>query len=114
MYKMEPPKAVKTWRVICAAQSEPDYSEDRQVLLYAGDYPCERKYMLLDGGHCSCFDWDEVEWSATVYDHDEIEALARSKEERGYYEESERMFWQMVRLALGIDREMGGGNAGML
>lgn len=103
MRNIEAPKAIKTWRIICAAQSEPNYSEDRQVLVYAGEDTCDDEYMLLDGGHCSCYDWDEVDWDATVYSREELEALARSKTGGGCYEESERMFWAMVRIALGID-----------
>lgn len=103
MRDVEAPKAIKTWRIICAAQSEPDYSEDRQVLIYAGENTWDDEYMLLDGGHCSCFDWDEVDWNATVYSREELEALARSKADGGCYYESERMFWAMVRMALGID-----------
>lgn len=103
MRNVEAPKAIKTWRIICAAQSEPYFSEDRQILLYAEDEPRSwGEYMLLDGGHCSCYDWDEVSWDATVYTREELEKLAGSKLDGGCYGESERMFWKMVRVALGI------------
>lgn len=106
MRSVEAPKAIRTWRIICASQSEPDYSEDRQILLYAGDWADEHgEFMLLDGGHCSCYDWEDVDWDATVYSREELEALARSKADGGCYYESERMFWAMVRTALGMDDE---------
>ena len=44
---------IELWRIICASQSEPNYSEDRQILLYGGDGDWQDEYILLDGGHCS-------------------------------------------------------------
>lgn len=103
MRNVEAPKAIKTWRIICASQSEPYYSEDRQILIYAGQDRYDDGYMLLEGGHCSCYGWEEVDWNATAYSREELEALARSKTDGGCYEKSERMFWAMVRIALGIN-----------
>ena len=98
------PKNIEPWRIICAAQSEPDYSEDRQILLYGGerdDYHNGGPFILLDGGHCSCYDWEEVEWYATEYERDEILNLARSKVQGdGCYYKSEREFWKLVMHAL--------------
>lgn len=37
MKAIEAPKSIEPWRIICAAQSEPDYSEERYMLIYAGD-----------------------------------------------------------------------------
>lgn len=70
------PDAIRTWRIICAAQSEPDYSEDRQILIYAGDGTWDDEYMVLDGGHCSCYDWDDVEFDAVKYTSDELDKLS--------------------------------------
>jgi len=104
MRKVEAPTTIDTWRIICAAQSEPDYSEDRQILLYggeAGDYHGNGPFIVLDGGHCSCYDWEDVEWYATEYTLEELLTLARSKADgSGCYSRSERMFWQMVLFAV--------------
>ncbi len=102
MKHVKAPEAIKTWRIICAAQSEPDYSEDRQILIYAGEDACCDEYMLIEGGHCSCYDWDDVEFEAVVYTMEELDKLSASKIDGGYYEESEKTFWQMVRMALGM------------
>lgn len=102
MREVSAPKAIKTWRIICAAQSEPDYSESRQILIYGGENSCEDKYILLDGGHCSCFDWPETEWDAIEYNKDELLTLAESKKDGdGCYYDSEKAFWQCVLMALG-------------
>ena len=94
------PEHIEPWRIVCAAQSEPDYSEDRQILLYGGnegDYHGKGPFVVLDGGHCSCFDWEEVDWDATEYSRDELVRLAESKlEGDGCYSKSEAAFWKMV------------------
>ena len=104
MRMVKAPERVEPWRVVCAAQSEPYYSEDRQILLYGadeGDYYNEGPFILLDGGHCSCYDWEEAEWDATEYTRDELLTLMRSKLEKGgFYCESEKCFWKMVKRAL--------------
>lgn len=104
MRAIEAPSTIETWRIVCAAQSEPNYGEDRQILLYGGDrdgYHNGGPFVLLDGGHCSCFDWEDVEWDATEYDRDEVLALARSKADgEGCYSKSERTFWKLVLHAL--------------
>lgn len=100
MRVIEAPDKIDTWRIVCAAQSQPDYSEDRQILYYGGDredYHGNGPFVVLDGGHCSCYDWEEVEWDATEYALDELLALAKSKVDgNGCYAESERMFWECV------------------
>lgn len=104
MRTVEAPREIETWRIVCAAQSEPNYSEDKQILLYGGnegDYHGNGPFIVLDGGHCSCYDWEEVEWYATEYTRDEILRLAKSKTDGdGCYTKSERMFWQMVLMAV--------------
>lgn len=107
MKKVRVPSSIEPWRIVCAAQSEPDYSEDRQILYYASerdDIHSDGPFVLLDGGHCSCYDWEDADWDATEYARDEIDALAKSKVGGyGCYYESERKFWESVCLALGIE-----------
>ena len=109
MKKVEAPCSIEPWRIVCATQSEPYYSEERQILYYAserGDYHNGGPFVLLEGEHCSCFDWEDVEWYATEYTRDEVEVLAKSKVGGdGFYYESEQKFWKSVCLALGIEIE---------
>ena len=79
MKTVEAPKIIEPWRIICAAQSEPDYSEERYMLIYAGDRSddyYDKGYILLEGWHCSCYDWPEVDWDATYYEEDELLKIA--------------------------------------
>lgn len=105
MERVEISGEIELWRIICASQSEPDYSEDRQILLYGGDGEWQDEYILLDGGHCSCYGWEEVEWDAVKYSRSELDALSRSKASAGCYYESEREFWRLVRIALGLGED---------
>jgi hypothetical protein len=53
MKTVEAPEAIEPWRIICAAQSEPDYSEERYMLIYAGDRSDDyygKGYILLEAG----------------------------------------------------------------
>lgn len=104
MRKIDAPYEIETWRIVCAAQSQPDFSEDRQILYYGGersDYHGNGPFVVLDGGHCSCYDWEDVEWDAMEYTYDELVRLAESKASgNGCYSKSERLFWEMVLFAV--------------
>lgn len=51
MKTVEAPKTIEPWRIICAAQSEPDYSEERYMLIYAVDWALDH---LKDGDEIAC------------------------------------------------------------
>lgn len=103
MKTIEAPKIIEPWRIICAAQSEPDYSEERYMLIYAGnginDY-YDKGYILLEGWHCSCYDWPEVDWDATYYEEDELLKIADMRK-RNPSDSAERRFFMLVEQALG-------------
>lgn len=85
MKAVEAPETIEPWRIICAAQSEPDYSEERYMLIYAGDRSDDyygKGYILLKGWHCSCYDWPEVDWDATHYEEDELLKIADMRKRR--------------------------------
>lgn len=101
MKKIEVPKLIEPWRIICAAQSEPDYSEERYILIYSGENVWDDVYAVIEGGHCSCFSWNDVEWDGVEYGRDELLKLAESKiGDSGWYCRAEQRFWKMVVMAL--------------
>lgn len=103
MENAKAPETIEPWRVICATQSTPDYNEERYILLYDDDFPMlGGPFLVLEGWHCSCYDWDDVEWDATRYTHDELLTLAESKKDGGCYHVAERKFWELVKLALEV------------
>ncbi|MCM3701867.1 hypothetical protein [Paenibacillus macerans] len=78
---------IKPHNIIVACTSEPDYEMQRQILLEI-KYD---KYVVLEGWHCSCYDFDETEWEAIEYTSQELKELAAAK----YNKEKE--FWKKVR-----------------
>lgn len=74
--------------VVFASTSEPDYEMERIILLEDdGGYD----FIVVEGGHCSCFGFDETEWFATGYSREELRTLANAD----YYKSN--TFWQMVK-----------------
>jgi len=67
-------KEITPAQILFASTSQPDYSMSRCFLIQI-DYG---DYIVLEGGHCSCYDFDEVEWSGTSYTGEELKKLASS------------------------------------
>ena len=102
------PESIETWRVISAWQSEPNYSEDKMLLVDLGEndggYVIDHRYVLIEMGHCSCYDWPDADPCATEYGEDELVALAKSKlDGSGCYYKSEPLFWRSVLVAVAGD-----------
>lgn len=77
--------------------------EERYMLIYAGDgindyY--DKGYILLEGWHCSCYDWPEVDWDATYYEEDELLKIADMRKHNPS-DSAERRFFMLVEQALG-------------
>lgn len=90
---------IKPHNIVAARTSTIDYEMDRQILLEdvdGLDYSQGEHFLLLDGSHCSCYDFDETDWNATAYTIDEIKSLALAD-----YNQRD-LFWQTVREYLGI------------
>lgn len=79
---------IKPHHILVAVTSEPDYEMSRQILLQI-DYDT---YVLVEGGHCSCYDFDDTEWEAIEYTRDEIKKLANAIYNKG------NEFWEQVKL----------------
>lgn len=63
--------------VLFCTTSNIDYSMDRIILCEKlPDLKCG-EYVLINGGHCSCYDFDETTWDATVYTGSELIKLAQ-------------------------------------
>ena len=66
---------IEPQHILVAVTSEPDYEMERRILLKL-KYD---KYVLVEGSHCSCYGFDDVEWSAIEYTRDELVKLANAK-----------------------------------
>lgn len=77
---------IPVWQIVIAATSEPAYEMDRVLLAenWDGDRVDYTSWTLLTGGHCSCYDFDETTWDATVCNTDELRELVSGWLEHGY------------------------------
>jgi len=72
--------------ILFASTSDPDYEMNRIILLEDG----YDEFVVVEGGHCSCYGFDETEWYATGYTGEELKKLANLRCEND-------MFWKMVK-----------------
>ena len=61
-YSWENKKPIMASNIIYAVTSELDYEMNRLIILEEN-----YKYIILEGSHCSCYDFDEVIWNATEF-----------------------------------------------
>ena len=54
------------WKIVIVATTDPDYEMNR-IIVYK-DYPHFGNVTIVEGGHCSCFGFDEATWDAAIYD----------------------------------------------
>lgn len=78
---------IKPHNIMVACTSYPDYDMSRQILLQT-EYDT---YIVLEGSHCSCYDFDDTEWEAIAYSRTELNSLASA--EYNQYDD----FWKQVR-----------------
>lgn len=57
--------AIRVHDIVFAVTSAPDYEMDKAVFIE--DYPDYGSLMILSGGHCSCYGFEEVEWDAYIF-----------------------------------------------
>jgi hypothetical protein len=86
---------LQPFNVMVAETSQPDYEMSRNILLERLKGLEYGEYVLLEGGHCSCYDFDETQWDATVYTREELIKLADAEYNK------EDKFWQLVKIAMG-------------
>ena len=61
--------------IAAAATQSEGYEETR--LIFAENYPTWGDYTMIEGSHCSCYGFDDTQWSAITYTSDELLVLAR-------------------------------------
>lgn len=82
---------IKPHNIVFAWTSEPDYEMNRIMVLNNIEGIDEwDEYLVLEGGHCSCYDFDETSWYGTVYTKQELQSLANAEYNK------ENLFWNMV------------------
>ena len=83
-------EGIKPHQILVATTSEPDYEMSRYILLEDVQGLDWGEYLLLEGYHCSCYDFDDTDWSGIVYTSDELRKLASADYNK------DDVFWQEV------------------
>ena len=67
--------AIPTWSVLFAFTTPEEYEMERLVIAerYEGEW---QKYVVAQGGHCSCYEFDAVKWDAWIVDQEELVSMA--------------------------------------
>lgn len=87
-------KSLPLQNIILATTSEPDYESYRKIFCTLKDTPCDC-YVIIEGGHCSCYGYDETEWEAIEYTAEELLKLADAP----YNAKDD--FWKQIKIQLG-------------
>lgn len=74
--------SIPVWKILFVVTSEPDYSMDRIYLVE--DYDDNSNYLVIIGGHCSCYDFNETQWFATIYNREELLKVAEGWKKSGW------------------------------
>ncbi|WP_288910785.1 hypothetical protein [uncultured Thomasclavelia sp.] len=85
-------KTVQLHNILFASTSSPDYEMDRTILLEELEDLKYGEYVVVEGGHCSCYDFDDCEWYATKYTKEELIKLAESHQNDCYCDSSMDMY----------------------
>ena len=86
---------IKIHNIVYAITSTPDYEMSRFLLLE--DMPnCKYdEYVMVEGYHCSCYDFDDTKWEAIKYTKEELKKLAQAKIKNYWYSE-EKYVWNYI------------------
>ncbi len=68
-------KIIEPYNIVCAVTSEPDWEMSRIILLEHMPDTGYGEYVLMEGGHCSCYGFDETEWDCIQITEDELKTI---------------------------------------
>lgn len=74
-YDLKNKTDIKLHNVLFATTSEQGYEMDRLLLLEDMPNTYLGEFVLAEGYHCSCYDFDETEWDCVKLTRDELETI---------------------------------------
>ena len=80
-YNLKNKTDIKMHNVLFATTSERDYEMERLLLLEDMSDTEYNEFVLVEGYHCSCYDFDETNWDCTKLTKDELNKLLEKTEE---------------------------------
>lgn len=87
---------IELHNVVFSTTTPEDYEMDRLLLLEDMPQTNWDEYVLVEGGHCSCYGFDETQWDATVFSEAEMDKLME-REQYGTTRKQLREFWNKYR-----------------
>ena len=88
---------IELHNVVFSTTTPENYEMSRLLLLEKMPQTKWDEYVLVEGGHCSCYGFDETQWDATVFSEAEMDKLM----EREQYDRTRkelREFWNKYRM----------------
>lgn len=79
-YNLKNKTDIKMHNVLFATTSVKDYSMERLLLLEDMPNTNRNEFVLVEGYHCSCYDFDETNWECTKLTEDELNKLLEKTE----------------------------------
>ena len=74
-----------------------DYDMQRYILLEDIKGLEYDEYIIAEGGHCSCYGFDDTEWEYIKYSKEELKKLCEIKSIDEYTDHDERIFYTLCK-----------------
>lgn len=87
---------IELHNVVFSTTTPEDYEMDRLLLLENMPQTNWDEYVLAEGGHCSCYGFNETQWDATVFTEEELNKLMEAEQYDDLRKEL-REFWKKYR-----------------
>ena len=87
---------IKLHNIVFAITSEQDYEMKRYLLLKNLEDLNYGEYVIVEGYHYSCYDFDDTEWEATIYTEDELIKLAKENIEKNTWWGEEKKLYKFI------------------
>ena len=87
---------VKFHNIVIAVTTKPDYEMDRYLLLEDLKDLEHGEFVIVEGGHCSCYDFDETQWDAIKYTKEELIKIAKDRVLNNCWHSEEKQFYKLV------------------
>ena len=78
-YNIKNKDDIKLSNILFTYTTEVDYSMERILLLEDMPNTDYDEYVLVEGYHCSCYDFDESKWEGTLYTREELNKLLKDE-----------------------------------
>lgn len=96
---------IKIHNIVYAITSTPDYEMSRFLLLENMPNCKWDEYVIVEGYHCSCYDFDDTNWEAIKYTKEELRKLAKEKIKSNNCYSEEKPVWNYIYKILLGDKE---------